>query len=642
MGNNEADKLERLKRRLYTPQENLTSIRRGEFSPRETASTAAWSAPAATIPPRKKFWSPLVIVFFIALIFFLGAAGAAVYVLYRGNNVVSPANVELTVTGPDTVKAGEILTLQVLITNHNRLALEAVDLLAEYPAGTRAPADFNTPLTRQRWSLGTIGAGGLATQTIKAVVFGEKAVEREIRLKLEFRLADSNAIFDRLGIYRYRVSDSPLALAADWPTEVNAGQVLTLTLDLTNEAAATLENLAVKGDLPPGFIFQSSAPPALNGNFWRLGNLAPGARRRLALTGVVDGQDEEAKSFRFSVGSALNTGVTGEIDLVYGELFRTLTIKRPAISLALVLNGAPAAGEQAITSGELLRADITWANNLPTEVSDGRIEVQIKGAALDKRSVSTTDGFWQSADNLVIWRAGTKPALGRVAAGAGGQVSFTFATLPLVGSATGDPNQSWLENPSLELAVRFTGRRIAPAAPDETVETKIASRLKINSIFQLAAEAFYHDGPFANSGPLPPKVDTETTYTIVWTVINSSNTVREATVKATLPTYLRWLNVVSPASEKIIFNDTTGEVIWTLDVVEAGRGLATAAREAAFQVAFRPSLGQVEQSPTILTASTLTGLDTFTGQTLTYSRRALDTRLTRDTNFRPGDERVAN
>src|SRR3989338_3126542 len=134
MGNNEADKLERLKRRLYTPQENLTSVRRGEFSPREAAPTpastapAGWAGPAATIPPRKKFWSPLVIVFFIALIFFLGAAGAAVYVLYRGNNFVSPSNVELTVTGPDTVKAGEILTLQVLITNHNRLALEAVEI----------------------------------------------------------------------------------------------------------------------------------------------------------------------------------------------------------------------------------------------------------------------------------------------------------------------------------------------------------------------------------------------------------------------------------------------------------------------------------------------------------------------------------
>ena len=571
------------------------------------------------------------------MIFFLAAVGTAVYVLYRGNNVVSPANVELTIAGPVTVKAGEVVTLQILITNHNPTALESVDLIAEYPTGTRAPADFVTPLTRSRWSLGTISAGGAAAQTIKAVVFGEKTVEREINLKIEFRLADSNAIFDRTGVYRYTISDSPLSLTADWPTEVNAGQILTLTLELTNETASPLENLAVKSDWPPGFVFQTSVPPVTGGNFWRFGNLAPGARRRLSITGLIDGQDEDVKSFRFSAGSALTAGVSSDIDLVYGELFRTMTIKRPAISLALVLNGTPAAGEQAVSSSELLRADITWANNLPTEVSDGRIEVQIKGAALDKRSVSTADGFWQSADNLIIWRANTKPTLGRIAAGASGQVSFTFSTLPLTGT-----NQNWLENPSLELAVRFTGRRIAVDAPDELVETKVASRLKINSVLQLAAAAFYHDGPFTNSGPLPPKVDEETTYTIVWTVVNSSNAVREATVKATLPTYIRWLNAVSPASEKIIFNETTGEVIWNLGVVEAGRGLATAAREAAFQVAFRPSLGQVEQTPILLTAPTLTGTDTFTGETLTYARRALDIRLTNDPNFRPGDERVVN
>ena len=192
----------------------------------------------------------------------------------------------------------------------------------------------------------------------------------------------------------------------------------------------------------------------------------------------------------------------------------------------------------------------------------------------------------------------------------------------------------------MELDIRFTGRRITEGLPDEPIETKASGRIKLNSIFQLATVALYHDGPFVNFGPLPPKVGAETTYTIIWSVINSSNAVREATVKATLPTYVRWLGAVSPTDESVTFNESTGEVVWNLGLVEAGRGLVTAAREVAFQIAFRPSASQIDDAPVIIAAPTLAGIDTFTSDVLTYTRRELDIRLLNDSKFRPGDDRV--
>lgn len=632
----EADKIERLKQKLYTPEEQLTAVRRSALSPLAEAGSGVWTARPAGFARPKKRTSALIIVFFVSLAFFLAALGAAVYVFYRGGNLVSPANVELLIDGPPTIKAGETLTFQVLVANRNSAALESVDLIVEYPAGTREPRDLTKPLPRNRWSLEAVNPGATANQTIRAVVFGEKDTEQEIRVTIEYRLANSNAIFDKIETYHYYINDSPVSLTADWPAEVNAGQTLTLTFEIMNNAAAPLKDLVIKGDYPPGFIFQSASPPTVAGDFWRIGDLAVGGRRRFAVTGVLEGQHEDQKSFRFSAGTA-KSGAAGEIDLVYGELFKIVTIKRPSVGLTLVLNGEPASGEQTASSGELLRADITWINNLPTEVLDGRIEVRIKGEILDERSVTVADGFWQSTDNLIIWHRGIKPALARLAVGSSGQVSFTFSTEPLFGSS-----RQLIENPSLELEVRFIGRRIAEGLSDEPLETKVTSLVKINSVFQLAATAFYHDGPFANSGPLPPKVGEETTYTIIWSVINSSNIVRDAAIKATLPTYVRWLGFVSPASENVTFNESTGEVVWNLGVVEAGRGLSTAAREVAFQIAFRPSASQVEQAPVILAAPALTGTDTFTGEILTYTRRALDTRLLNDSQFRPGDERVVS
>ena len=567
------------------------------------------------------------------------AIAVAAYVFSRGGNLVSPANVELLIGGARAVKAGETLTLQVLVANRNTVALQSVDFIVEYPAGTRSPADLTKTLTRTRSSLEAINPGAVASQTIKAVVFGEKDTEQEIRVTIEYRLADSNAIFDKTATFRYDISDSPLNLLADWPTEVNAGQLLTLVFEIQNNSAVPLKDVVIKGDYPPGFIFRNAAPPPAVGrsDFWRLGELAAGDSRRLAVTGLVEGQHEDPKSFRFSAGTA-KANAAGEIDLVYGELFKIVTIKRPSVGLTLVLNGETAAGELVADSGELLRADIAWINNSPTEITDGKIEASLQGEILDPRSVTVSDGFWQSADNLIVWQKGTTPALVRLAPGGAGQVSFTFSTQSLLDAGV---SRRLIQNPNLELKIRFTGRQVAAGLPDEQIERVLNQKIKINTILQLAAAVLYSDGPFDNIGPLPPKVGQETTYTIVWSVINSSNPAREVRVKATLPTYVRWLGVVAPSEEAISFNEATGEVIWDLGVVEAGRGLVSAAREAAFQIAFRPSVSQVGETPVLVVSPTLTGADTFTGEVLTYpARRSLDTRLLNDSGFRSGDERV--
>ncbi|MEK7585527.1 MAG: hypothetical protein AAB455_03395 [Patescibacteria group bacterium] len=637
MINEPEDKIENLKHQLYVPESKLRAVRRTGFSPSTVANMPPSSVPEVDeSEPMKRPRSMMKILFLGSSLFFLVALGMAIYVFSRGGNLVSPANVELLVDGPERVKAGETLSFQVVVANHNSARLESVDLVAEFPTGSRSPSDLSKPYLRERFALGEIGSQATANQTIRAVVFGEKDVEQAINLTLEYRLADSNAIFDKSSSYKYVINDSPITFAADWPTEVNTGQTVTLAFEVQNNSTAALKDFAIRAEYPTGFIFRSAnLAPAVGSNFWRLGDLAVGARRRLAVTGTIEGQDEDSKPFRFLVGSAKPTSLD-ELDLQYGELFKTLTVKRPYISLDLVLNGAKVSKETSAGSSELLRADITWVNNLPDEIMDAKIEVKLKGDILDERSVTVSDGFWQSNDSSIVWQKSTKPALARLDPGETGQVSFTFSTDSLLNAGR------VLENPKLDLEVRFTGRQIVQGSSDQPIENSLTGRIKINSVLQLATNAVYHGGAFANTGPLPPKVGQETTYTVVWSVVNSSNSVRDATVRATLPTYMRWVGAVSPTSEDVTFNEATGEVLWDLGVVEAGRGLTTAPREAAFQVALRPSASQIGQAPVILTGSELSGVDAFTGERLNYSRRALDTRLLNDAGFRQGDEKVVN
>ncbi len=634
-----SERIEALKHRLYTRDGGQGVLRRSALTSRAEADEApsGWQGDAGwsddlNRPPHR---SLLTIFLILALIFFLAAVGFAGYTLYYNGNIISPANVELLIEGGAAVGAGETLDFQVLVVNKNTTPLHSADLIIEFASGTRSPLDVTRELSRTRLALGTIQPGASANQTIKAIVFGEKDVEQEIKVSVEYRIADSNAIFDKVGVFRYQISSAPLALNLMLPTEVNSGQDVALDLEGVAVGETPLRDLLITVAYPPGFSFTSATPPpAIGTNVWRLGDLPPGGRPHIKIAGKLEGQDDDQKSFRF-VSGLESTRTEGEIAVNYGEIFKIITIKRPFVALEVAVGGESLSQEYVTGSGEPVRVDITWINNLTTEVTNGELTVTLGGEVLDERTVATSDGFYQSADNQIVWRRGPLPALERLAPGERGQVSFNFASLPLIRN-----DRSVITRPTIDFTVSFRGRRITADSGSGVVETSVKKQVKINSVFQLAATAGYHEGPFTNRGPLPPKVGEETTYTVSWSVINSSNEVVNATARATLPAYVRWLGVVSPESEKVSFDSSRGEVSWQLGTVDAGRGLNSAAREVSFQIGFLPSVSQVGETPVLVTNPTLTGTDSFTHQVLTNAKRSIDTKITGDSRYRSNDGTV--
>jgi len=69
-----------------------------------------------------------------------------------------------------------------------------------------------------------------------------------------------------------------------------------------------------------------------------------------------------------------------------------------------------------------------------------------------------------------------------------------------------------------------------------------------------------------NTGPVPPKVEQPTTYTVVWTVDNTSSAVGNAKVTATLPPHVKWLNETSPSGESVSYDQNSGLVTWEIGI----------------------------------------------------------------------------
>ena len=158
----------------------------------------------------------------------------------------------------------------------------------------------------------------------------------------------------------------------------------------------------------------------------------------------------------------------------------------------------------------------------------------------------------------------------------------------------------------------------------------MSQNVKVTSRAQFAARSVYFVGPFVNMGPLPPKVEEETSYTIIWSIVNTSNTIANAEVRGTLPVYVKWARQVSPLNENVIYNPNTNEVIWSAGDIPAGVGISRPPKEVAFQVILSPSLSQVEQEPRLVTNIYFTAVDTFTNEQLREEKGSVSTNLPTD------------
>lgn len=543
-------------------------------------------------------------IFIASVIFALFAGSIALYGFWRGANTVSSQNISLEVAGPVAAPAGEELVMEVNIGNYNQLLVESVNLLVEYPEGTRKPQDVSEPLLRYREELGKLEPGATLSRRLSAVPFAEEGEKQTVHVTVEYRSKDSNAIFSKKSVYEFVINAAPVTVTVVSPKEVNSGQVFELVLELTSNASAGLKNLIVKAEYPAGFQFVESNPAAtFSKDTWYFGDLKAGGKRTLRVKGRIDAVEEEERTFRFSVGTQ-SPKDEKQLGTVFLSETPSVVVKRPFVGLDLVLNGEK--GKTFIAKGAgPLRADIIWGNNLSSKIADLEITAKLEGSIYSKNSVES-NGFYDSNTATITWDKRNTAGFSAVEPGADGTVTFSFNLLPTSDAAL-------YKNPSMQLHVFARGKRLDEQGAFQEVVSSFTKDVRVASTLSLSTRLLYNGGAFTNRGPLPPKAEQETTYTVIWSLSNSSNGVSDAEVKAILPTYVKWLGQVSPVLESVEYNPLGGEVVWSAGNLAAGVGLGSSPREVAFQISFLPSVSQSGTMPALIGEAAATAEDRFTG-----------------------------
>lgn len=634
-----SDKVDKLKRVLYSPKSaDITNRRSNPLRDKGFDVASDWHheeqaqlSPDDFVPRRRAPF--FVILLSSAIVFFIASLAFATYMFFWGGNSVSADNVDIAVSAPVQIGGGDPLSLDVTVTNSNPVPLMLADVTVTYPDGTKSADDITKDLQREDALLGDIAPAAAVKHTFRSVLFGEENSTQNITVTVDYRVPGSNAVFEKEKSFPIFLSSAPVSIQVDATQQVSSGQEADLTVTVISNSTSPIANFLLHADYPFGYSFISADPsPTFDQNTWSLGTLKPQQKQVITIKGSLTGQDGDSRVVRFSGGSA-STDDPKIIGTTIISKSQTFAVEKPFIGATLVFDGN-ATSNYVAKSGTPIRLDISYVNNASTTIVNPEIDLSLNGSALSPSTVIVDKGFYDSGSNVIRWSKETDPALASLAPGASGSESVSFSSLGIAQNITS------FKNPEIDLTVNISGTESTQGNSQQSLQSTAAAKVQIASDLNLSAQSLYFTGPLVDTGPVPPKVGSPTTYTITWNATNGSNDVTNAQVTATLPSYVTWVGATSPSSENISFDPVGGQVTWNLGSIPAGAGYSTDKRSVSFQVSLTPSVSQIGTAPVLVNTATLQGLDNFTSTALTDTAQAVTTRIFTDPNFQNGQDSV--
>lgn len=544
----------------------------------------------------------------------------------------SEDRVTVSVTGPEKdIRSGTLVTYEVHYKNDNRASLNNAVVKISYPESFKLEDNPNFKLEGPIsgvYFIGEVPANSEGRVLINGRINSPKGALMYIKAEMTYspsNLSSQFVVKQQLGV---GVVSTPLSVEVLAPQNVATGDEVNYMITYKNDSQETFDGMKIKVDYPTGFTFSSSDPKATEGNnIWYLGTVAAGREGKIVATGKLEGERDEIKNVTAHIGSTENGSFVSYND----EDTSTKIVASPLV-ISQTVNGV---SNLTAKSGDFLKFELTYKNVGSIGLRDVVINETLDSPVLDYTSLSKAGGSFDDENKLLTFKASDFSELRYLEPGQGGLIRFSIKVKEVVPVLSGNDKN---------FIISSLAKIDSPDIPTPVSMNKIIAGnkmdIKLNSKLVLDVKGFYNDASISNSGPTPPKVNEETTYTLHWIVTNVSNDVTDAKVEAVLPTNATATGKFFPEDANITYNERNNSIVWNMGNISAGTGILTPAKEASFQVKIKPSLDQKGKEPELLGVSLVSAKDSFTGEALTAKAPGKRTELLEDSSLGYGQRVV--
>lgn len=624
-------KIENLEKELYDGAEKELSKRMNKrvlFPSSLKKVATVWSEkPTADFIRRgeksKNWLNPKVILGGAAVVMILlGSAFLFFYLSTKGQEA------SIAIGERDIIEAGEIVTIPFTYRNESNTKLQNVELVIMLPKDAILVDSSQERPAPPRISkkISDLEPGQEGRIQILARFFGYEGEKKDIEAVLVYRPESLGAQFSTKTSRALTINRVPLSLHMEIPEAVVHGQEIEGVIRYSSDASRPFQNIWLRLEYPSGFAFVSADPKPQEGNtIWKIGDIQGGAGGIIKFKGIITGPEREVKSFRAELG-VLNSSREWQS---YRETSFATKIAVAPLSLQAFHIGKRSG---VVNPGERLGFMLSYKNNTLSVLKNVSVRAYLEGDTLDFSTLQVDEGVFDFNARSIVWTPGNAPELRELDPGETGSFNFSIEikARPVYRGAS-DKNQ----------LVRLRTEIQPSATPQELAGTNLFYRdsieFKVKSKILFTGKSIYNSSPIPNSGPIPPKIGSETTYTIMWELRNFTSDLDGVEVRAPIPPNVLWKNIILPGDANVNFDAASGEVKWRVGKVEAGTGIIIPAKTLAFSVGIIPSEADENKSVILLGETILSATEGFTGERREERTDNLSTELRDDSETKSSD-----
>ncbi|MFH1099212.1 MAG: hypothetical protein V1723_04845 [Candidatus Uhrbacteria bacterium] len=348
---------------------------------------------------RPKSWRRWMVAGALVTLGILAAVAWASFLIFRPYVTSNGNDVRLVIEAPPAADVGSEITYHVRITNDEHVPLAQATLRVRLPeyfiiaAADPAPEDAQAP----SWTLGTISANSERVISIRGILYGNPGSATRAEAALFYRPANFNSDFETNSTVTTTLGASPVAITVNGPERAMPGEAITYTFTYEHGGTRPLPSSFFSVELPRTFTLANTQParPDRNALRWPLGELTPGAKGTISVTGAYAGDAQGVLDVRANVALALDdrqiplTEQKNTTEIIGGGVTVTVTANDQ-------INGF------VVRPGETLRFRVAIRNAGNTELHDLIVRAIFDATSVTERSALNFNALTDAANGTIV------------------------------------------------------------------------------------------------------------------------------------------------------------------------------------------------------------------------------------------------
>lgn len=574
---------------------------------------------------------PLLLVRYFRRLLFIAIIGLVAYFsfwyFFGASNDVSA--LELKVSAPEKIQAGEEFSYQIEYHNPTKFLLSKLRLELQYPANFIFNSASLSPSSgNYGWNLADLAPGETVNLVVTGKLINKLDAVNVLTVRLNYVPANLSSQFKKEASASTLMSGPGFRVDLESSQTAFLGQENDLNLVFSEVQNNYLGDFYISFSLPeesnawvattsaatttPGLEVKKISILKAGGNNWLVSGLAPElGRQEVPLKFKVNSPTGNPEII-VRLEKKLDDG---QIYSFWEKSLRPEIVKSD-LNLTLFLNGSKNDG--AANFGQTLNYTLSYNNQGSNTFRDVAVMAVLDSEFLDWNSLRNEKGGEIRANSILIWTKNEVPELAELKPGDNGEISFSINLKPFSDSDLGK-----------KLAIAAYGQySVNNKALSGTENKSNTITSQINSDLSISEEVRYfnEDNLPVGSGPLPPRVGEKTSFRIYWTVKNNLHELSGARVVLKLPDYMSWEEKGMTEVGSLSYDAATKQVTWEIGRLPVSVYRATAE----FTLSLTPSEGDRNRILIISPGATVSATDNETQDIITKKTEAKTTKLEDD------------